>query len=112
MNREEALKRIDRLGRIRMEDYYTHLANGGAKDPDFEDDIEAIEIAKADIEKQVSKKPIDYEDKMWACPVCGNHLIPKWSKTVLMPKLLGLPHCTSCGQHINWEDDDDKENEG
>ena len=45
MNREEAIKRIDRLAQIMSEEYYDHLSNGGTKNPDYEDDIEALEWA-------------------------------------------------------------------
>lgn len=45
MTREEAIKRIDRLAQVMSEGYYDHLANGGAADPEYEDDIEALEWA-------------------------------------------------------------------
>ena len=58
------------------------------------------------LEKQVPKKPDCIEDRMWCCPVCDNHLLPKWVKypTELMPKTEGLPHCMSCGQKIDWNE--------
>jgi hypothetical protein len=58
------------------------------------------------LEKQIPKKPDCIEDKMWCCPVCDNHLLPKWIKypTELMPKTEGLPHCMSCGQKIDWSE--------
>ena len=58
------------------------------------------------LEKQIPKKPDCIEDKMWCCPVCDNHLLPKWIKypTELMPKTEGLPHCMSCGQKIDWNE--------
>lgn len=64
----------------------------------------AIEMAINALEKQIAKKPDCIEDKMWCCPVCDNHLLPKWVKypTELMPKTEGLPHCMSCGQKIDW----------
>ena len=54
--------------------------------------------------KQIARKPYCIEDKMWCCPVCDNHLLPKWVKypTELMPKTEGLPHCMSCGQKIDF----------
>ena len=45
MNREEAIKRIDRLAQIMSERYYDYLTNGGAVDSEYEDDIEALEWA-------------------------------------------------------------------
>ena len=69
---------------------------------------EAIDIAIQALEKQIPKKPDCIEDKMWCCPVCDNHLLPKWVKypTKLMPKTEGLPHCMSCGQAIDWSDEE------
>ena len=66
----------------------------------------AIEMAINALEKQIPKKPYCIEDKMWCCPVCDNHLLPKWVKypTELMPKTEGLPHCMSCGQKIDWSE--------
>ena len=60
------------------------------------------------LEKQIPKKPYCIENKMWCCPVCDNHLLPKWVKypTELMPKTEGLPYCMSCGQKIDWSDEE------
>ena len=67
---------------------------------------EAFQIAINTLEKQIARKPDCIEDKMWCCPVCDNHLLPKWVKypTELMPKTEGLPHCMSCGQKIDWSE--------
>ena len=56
------------------------------------------------LNKQIARKPVCIEDKMWCCPVCDNHLLPKWVKypTELMPKTEGFPHCMSCGQKIDF----------
>ena len=58
------------------------------------------------LNKQIARKPVCIEDKMWCCPVCDNHLLPKWVKypTELMPKTEGLPHCMSCGQKIDYNE--------
>ena len=76
----------------------------GNKVLEHEENLVAIEA----LEKQIPKKPDCIEDKMWCCPVCDNHLLPKWVKypTKLMPKTEGLPHCMSCGQAIAWSDVD------
>ena len=65
---------------------------------------EAFQIAINALEKQIAKKPVCIEDKMWCCPVCDNHLLHKWVKypTELMPKTEGLPYCMSCGQKIDF----------
>ena len=67
---------------------------------------QALVMAINALEKQIPKKPDCIEDKMWCCPVCDNHLLPKWVKypTDLMPKTEGLPHCMSCGQRIDWSE--------
>lgn len=64
----------------------------------------AKEMSIKALEKQIAKKPDCIEDKMWCCPVCDNHLLPKWVKypTELMPKTEGLPYCMSCGQKIDF----------
>ena len=76
----------------------------GNKVVEHEENLVAIEA----LEKQIPKKPDCIEDKMWCCPVCDNHLLHKWVKypTKLMPKTEGLPHCMSCGQAIDWSDED------
>ena len=67
---------------------------------------EALKMAINALENQIPKKPYCIEDRMWCCPVCDNHLLPKWVKypTELMPKTEGLPHCMSCGQKIDWNE--------
>lgn len=72
-------------------------------DIDWEEQEQATKIAIADMEKQIPKKPKEYEDRYYACE-CGNILLPKWKKynTELMPKSEGLPHCMSCGQALDW----------
>ena len=61
------------------------------------------------LEKQIPMRPIEYEDKFYACPVCGNPLLHKWEEypAKLMSKDKGLPYCLGCGQQIDWSDDDD-----
>ena len=62
-------------------------------------DVEAVK-------KQIPKKPKEYEDKFYACPVCRNVLLHKWKKynTELMDKSNGLPYCLNCGQKLDWSD--------
>ena len=73
---------------------------------DVEDLNNTYDVAINALEKQIPKKPYCIEDRMWCCPVCDNHLLPKWVKypTELMPKTEGLPHCMSCGQKIDWSE--------
>lgn len=60
-------------------------------------------------ERQRAKKPIEYEDKYYACPICNNVLMYKWEKypSQLKDKKCGLPYCLSCGQSLSWESDTD-----
>ena len=64
------------------------------------------EECRAAVEKQKAKKPKEYEDKFYGCPVCGNVLLHKWEKytTKLMNKKNGLPYCLGCGQKLDWGD--------
>ena len=66
------------------------------------------EECRAAVEKQNAKKPNEYEDKFYGCPVCGNVLVHKWEKypTKLMDKKNGLPYCFGCGQKLDWSDEE------
>ena len=68
----------------------------------------AFKMACEALEKQVPRKPVDVEDKMWCCPSCYNNLLYKWVKypEKLMPKSSGLPYCMSCGKAIDWSEDE------
>ena len=68
----------------------------------------AFEMAIDALEKHVPKKPKEYEDKFYACPVCRNVLLHKWKKynTELIDKSNGLPYCLSCGQKLDWSDEE------
>lgn len=68
--------------------------------------IEYFETAIEALEKQLPKKPIEYEDKYYACPDCGNVLMCKWEKypTILEDRKNGLPCCLSCLQAIDWSE--------
>ena len=69
---------------------------------------EAKQMAIKALEKQIPKKPIEYEDKFYACPVCKNPIMHKWKKynTELMEKSNGLPVCLNCLQAIDWSDEE------
>ena len=64
-----------------------------------------INAAIKALDKQIPKKPKEYEDKFYACPNCENILLIKRNKynTELMDKKNGLPYCLGCGQRILWE---------
>lgn len=69
-------------------------------------DVEALDAAIEALEKQTPKKPIEYEDKYYGCPTCGNVTMMKWEKyhDIPMSKIYGLPYCLGCGQRLDWED--------
>lgn len=70
--------------------------------------VESLNIAIQALEKQIPKKPIEYEDKFYACPICKNTVMHKWEKynTKLMDKSNGLPVCLNCLQKLDWSDEE------
>ena len=90
---------------IKLLEYIRKTGNGESPYVGCAQNI-AIDMAINALNKQIARKPVCIEDKMWCCPVCDNHLLPKWVKypTELMPKTEGLPHCMSCGQKIDWNE--------
>lgn len=69
----------------------------------------AFETAIEALEKQVPKKPIEYEDKYYGCPTCGNVTMMKWERypDIPMSKIYGLPYCLGCGQVLDWSEEDE-----
>lgn len=69
------------------------------------DVMEAIETAKAALEKQIPKSP-DYEGDgysngelvydTWVCPCCGQTYEVDYDD---------YEYCPYCGQHIDWSDE-------
>ena len=88
---------------VELLEYIREIGNGEAPYVGCAQNI-AIEMAINALNKQIARKPVCIEDRMWCCPVCDNHLLPKWVKypTELMPKPEGLPYCMSCGQKIDF----------
>ncbi len=68
-----------------------------------------IDTVCSAVEKQIPQKVKEYEDKYYSCPICGNVLMRKWLKypDELYPKSDVSPYCLSCGQRLDWSDDDD-----
>lgn len=66
----------------------------------------ALSMAIEALEKQMPKKPKEFEDKYYTCPECGNLLMYKWMvyPEKLMPRSNGLPCCFNCLQAIDWSD--------
>lgn len=66
------------------------------------------EECRTAVEKQMPKRPKEYEDKYYGCPTCGNVLLHKWEKypDKLMDKSNGLPYCLGCGQKLDWSDEE------
>lgn len=69
-----------------------------------ETQAEIARLAINALEKKIPKNPIEYEDKYYACPACGNPVMHKWEKypTILNDKKNGLPYCLGCGQALDW----------
>ena len=89
--REEAIKRLEEA-RFTVQPYlYMN---------------EAFDVAIEALEKQMPKKPKEFEDKYYTCPECGNLLMYKWMvyPEKLMPKSNGLPCCLNCLQAIDWSE--------
>ena len=95
----------DSLGRCKMRG--CNLCDGYREELEQYRALGTVEELKEAREKQIPKKPKEYEDRYYACE-CGNILLPKWKKypTELMPKSEGLPHCMSCGQKIDWGEEE------
>ena len=68
--------------------------------------IGTLDQCREAVERMKPKKPIEYEDKYYGCPKCGNALMHKWEKypTILKPKSKGLPCCWNCLQVIDWSE--------
>lgn len=68
--------------------------------------IGTVEECREAKEKQIPKNPIEYEDKYYGCPNCGNPVMHKWGKYPNIPndKSNGLPYCLGCGQKLDWSD--------
>lgn len=68
--------------------------------------IGTIEECREAMERQRAKKPVEYEDKYYGCPVCDNVLLHKWERypVTFVDKRNGLPYCLSCGQAIDWSE--------
>ena len=68
---------------------------------------DACRLAIEALQKQLPKKPKEYEDEYYVCPVCGNILMYKWLvyPEKLMPKGNGLPCCLKCLQAIDWSEE-------
>ena len=83
------------------------LPTSARKNSLYNNEITALETAIEALEKQLPKKPKEYEDKYYACPVCGNILMYKWEDypTKLRDKKEGLPCCLCCLQRLDWTEE-------
>ena len=60
--------------------------------------LETLKVAKEALEKQIPKKPVDYEEcgvtryKTGRCSCCGEFVIQHYK------------HCPECGQAIDWSE--------
>ena len=104
MKENEAIKICNTIG------FATFFSNpkGVPLNTTKEELTEAMRMSIQALEKQIPKKPIEYEDKFYACPICRNVLLHKWKKynTELIDKSNGLPYCLCCGQKLDWSDEE------
>ena len=116
--KDEAIKALEEIQQYRKSGLTPQMANDliksekqahkdALKNAELVDEYRAIgtpEECRAAVEKQNAKKPKEYEDKFYGCPICGNVLLHKWAKypTQLTPKTNALPYCLSCGQKLDW----------
>lgn len=65
------------------------------------------EECRAAVEKQIAKKPREYEDKFYGCCLrkCSLTQMGEKYPTKLMNKKNGLPYCLGCGQKLDWSDE-------
>lgn len=108
---EETVKTAENLMEVENNmfkwDVLRHLRDFGEK---YKEEVQqyrelgTVEECRAAVEKQNAKKPKEYEDKFYGCPICGNVLLHKWAKypTQLTPKTNALPYCLRCGQKLDW----------
>lgn len=63
--------------------------------------LEAMRLAKEALEKQIPKKPIGDLDSVphYRCPYCNRAV-------KLYENDRGFDFCPDCGQHIDWNEDD------
>lgn len=58
----------------------------------------AYTVAIDAMEKQIPKKPKEYEDSCYLYPVCGNAVLYKGDRND------GIPYCLGCGQALDWRE--------
>lgn len=88
MTPQEAIDRIDLL--IGTEKLFIKISTMG--EISHSQNIEALEMAKQALEKQIPKKPVDYDGKIKVgfCPDCE--------------AVVTSDFCDNCGQALDWSD--------
>ena len=102
MTPQEAINRIDLL--IVTEKLFIKISTMG--EISHSQNIEALEIAKQALEKQIPKKPLDICTPVvtWGlCPICKGEL----NKLGNRPNRVfeGTKYCPDCGQALDWSED-------
>lgn len=93
MTPQEAIDRINLL--IGTEKLFIKISTMG--EISHSQNIEALEMAKQALEKQIPKKPLKNYGGGYRCPNCQmKHLNPDW---------VGVKHC-DCGQALDWSDEE------
>ena len=94
---------IDLIKQVPLYRYECELEKGRQSDL-----YKALYMSIEALEKQMPKKPKEFEDKYYTCPECGNLLMYKWMvyPEKLMLRSDGFPYCLGCGQAIDWSDNE------
>lgn len=98
MTIQEAIEQMDSLIE-NSEDFHSE------KGDIWEQDIEALNMAKNALEKQIPKKPIDDRYPWCICPTCGGSVyLEKVQEHIQNNE---TTHCEHCGQALDWGDTND-----
>ena len=69
-----------------------------------EEFIKAFEIAIRALEKQIVKKPINYDKYYYKCPYCEQDLSVDDDSLYVYEDTMPN-YCSNCGQRLDWSDE-------
>ena len=98
ITREQAIAELRATIKHISDGYYCHLAHGGKADSQVETELDALQFAVNELEKEIPQKPIEdgYYDKPAVCPNCGESIIK------LLDNNYPIQHCLCCGQALDF----------
>ena len=71
---------------------------------DHQDLVDALAVAKISIEKQIPKKPVNYDKHYYKCPAYNNDLGIDNDGLYIYGET-PPNHCKYCGQKLDWNND-------